>query len=145
MSEENKRLATRFHLDFFQGRNLDLADEILSEDFSVGTRGFPAHWASGRAGAKQFASDIAEAFPDLSFVHHDVIAEGDKVVIRWALTGTHAGELLGVPATGKRVSFDGFDLFQIESGKIVRLWQIWDHFAFLVQIGAVATLAEASA
>jgi steroid delta-isomerase-like uncharacterized protein len=145
MSDENKRLAKRFHVDLFEEKDLDVADKILSEDFSVGTPGVPAHWSSGREGAKRFASDIAAAFPDVAFEHHEVLAEGDKVVVRWTLTGTHGGELLGVPPTGKPVKFGGFDLFQIEDGKITKLWQTWDHFGFLVQIGALAIPAEASA
>ena len=89
MSEENKRLATRFHSELFQGRNLAVADEILSEDFRVGTPGVPAQWASGREGAKQFASAIVEAFPDLAFVHHDVVAVEHH---QPAARGQHGGE-----------------------------------------------------
>ncbi len=76
------------------------------------------------------------AFPnDLWIKHHQITAEGDLVTIRWESGGTHAGELMGIPATGKSTRVTGLDLFRISNGRIAELWQEWNVLDFMQQLG----------
>lgn len=77
----------------------------------------------GPEGTKKFAGAVITALPDLKITHDDILAKGDKVMIRWIVTGTQTGELFGAPSTGKRMTISGFDLFRISKGKIVDMWQ----------------------
>ena len=97
MAEGNKALADRFHMDIFQEGNLDAADEILSADFLWHGALGPGEDQRGPEPAKQVASGVIAAFPDRRITHEDTIAEGDKVLIRWALSGTQEGEVQGIP------------------------------------------------
>jgi predicted ester cyclase len=137
VAEENKALADRFHMDVFQGENLNVADEILSPDFVWHGALGPGEDQRGPEGTKEVASAVIGAFPDRRITHEDIIAEGDKVLIRWSLSGTHQGELMGIPATGRRVTVTGFDLFRIEGGKIVEMWQEADQLGMMQQLGVV--------
>jgi len=143
MTEENKALADRFHMDVFQEGNLDVADEILSPDFSWHGGFSPGEDQRGPEPTKQVASAVIAAFPDRRITHEDTIAEGDRVLIRWALTGTQDGELMGIPSTGRRVTLTGFDLFRIEGGKIVEMWQEADQLGMMQQLGVVPSPEQA--
>jgi steroid delta-isomerase-like uncharacterized protein len=137
VAEENKALADRFHMDVFQEENLDVADEILSPDFVWHGAFSPGEDQRGPEGTKQVASAVIGAFPDRRITHEDIIAEGDKVLLRWSMSGTHQGELMGIPATGRRVTVRGFDLFRIEGGKIVEMWQEADQLGMMQQLGVI--------
>ncbi len=143
MTEGNKALADRFHMDVFQEGNLDAADEILSADFAWHGGLGPGEDQRGPEGTKQVASAVIGAFPDRHITHEDTIAEGDKVLIRWALSGTQDGELMGIPPTGRRVTLTGFDLFRIEGGKIVEMWQEADQLGMMQQLGVVPSPEQA--
>ncbi len=143
MTEGNKALADRFHMDVFQEGNLDAADEILSPEFSWHGGFSPGEDQRGPEPAKQVASAVIAAFPDRRITHEDTIAEGDRVLIRWALTGTQDGELMGIPPTGRRVTVTGFDLFRIEDGKIVEMWQEADQLGMMQQLGVIPEPGQA--
>jgi predicted ester cyclase len=136
MSGENKALADRFHMGIFQEGDLAAGDDLLSSDFHW--HGGMAPSERGPAGVKQVASMIIAAFPDRQTTHHDAIAEGDKVLIRWSMTGTHNGDLMGLAPTGKRVTVTGFDYFRISGGKIVEMWQEVDQLGMMQQLGVIA-------
>lgn len=123
--EANKALARRFHIEVFQEGKLEVADEILSKDFVWRNPGFPSEMRPlrGPEGVKQMANAIISAFPDLKITHHEEVAEGDKVLIRWSMTGTQKQEVLGKPASNKQETVTGFDSFRISDGKIVEMWQ----------------------
>ncbi len=137
MAEGYKALAHRFHMDIFQEGNLDAADEILSPDFVYHGSLGPGEDQRGPEPTKQVASGVIAAFPDRRITHEDTLAEGDKVLIRWSLTGTQEGELMGIPPTGRQVTLTGFDLFRIEGGKIVEMWQEADQLGMMQQLGVV--------
>jgi steroid delta-isomerase-like uncharacterized protein len=123
--EANKALARRFHMDIFQEGKLEVADEILSKDFVWRNPGFPSEMKPlrGSEGVKQMANAIRSAFPDMKITHHEEIAEGDKVLIRWSMTGTQKQDALGKPASNKQETVTGFDYFRISDGKIMEMWQ----------------------
>src|SRR5215217_3620831 len=90
------------------------------------------------AEANKYYSTCLSAFPDLSFSVEDVIAEGDKVVVRWTVRGTHEGETeaFGSP-TGNQLEQEGITIHRIEEDKIVEEWERYDFLSFLQQLGLV--------
>jgi steroid delta-isomerase-like uncharacterized protein len=144
MSQANKDLAERFHMDIFVAGRLEAADEILSADFTAHP---PVHpdFARGPNGVKLWANTLRSAIPDMAISHSHVTAEGDLVTVRWESSGTHNGALMGVPPSGNFVRTSGIDLFRIADGRIAELWQEWDSLGFMQQIGAFGSAAAADA
>ena len=136
MSEENKAIARRIFEEIWNQGKLDVADEIYADNYV--THGHAVELPSGPAGFKKLVSIFRTAFPDIQFTVEDLIAEGDKVVTRWKNHGTHKGDLMGVPATGKEVSITGISIVQVVSGKIVEGWNNWDRMGMMQQIGVVS-------
>ena len=139
MSEENKALAHRFHMDIFQQGNLGVVYELISPDFVWHAPAAPPEWVHGPEGVRRAATELRTAYPDLDLTHEDTVAEGDRVMIRWIMRGTHNGPLMGIPATGKSVTVAGIDVFRIAGGQIVELWQHWDQLGMLQQLGVIPT------
>jgi steroid delta-isomerase-like uncharacterized protein len=137
MSQSNKNLADRFHMDIFQAGNLDAAEQIVTRDFAWHGGFAPPLKPCGIDGVKQVAQAVVNAFPDRKIVHHEAIAEGDRVLIRWSMSGTHRGDLMGIPATGRQMTLTGFDYFRIENGKIAEMWQEADQLSMLQQLGVI--------
>jgi predicted ester cyclase len=94
--------------------------------------------ALDKAGMKNFYSALWGGFPDLTIHIDDLVGEGDKVVWRITVSGTHNGPFQGVSATGKSVKFGAHYTFRFEHGKIVERWSTIDRLSMLVQIGAVS-------
>jgi steroid delta-isomerase-like uncharacterized protein len=132
MSEENKALALRS----WEAANMpDIIDEVYSADLVWHE---PDQDIRGYEQAKQFVSTFFEAFPDLNATVEDVIAEGDKVVTRWTIRGTHQGEIEEFgPPTGKQAELQGISIHRIEGGKIVEEWNRYDNLSLLQQLGLV--------
>ncbi len=134
MSDENVELANRFHWEIFQHGNFSVADELLSSDFRWhGGMGQGSN-QSGPESVKQIASAISTAFPDREITHLETIALGDKVIIRWSMTGTHQGTLLGIPPSNNLITVTGLDSFRIADGKIVELSQEMDQLDLIRQL-----------
>ena len=132
-TEKNKALTRRhFEEDWNQGK-LDVIDEIFATDY-VGHQPGGTD-IQGPEGLKQFVTMGRTAFPDIQFTVEDQIAEGDKVVIRWTLTGTHKGEYMGIPPTGVQVRVTGISFFRIAGGKIVERWLNRDALGMMQQLG----------
>jgi len=135
--EANKVLARRFHEEIFDQGNLAAADEILTPDFVW--RGPPNasndRLVVGPEGVKQAATDLRAFIPDFVLTDDDEIAEGDRVVIRWTLTGTAQGESGPVPVT-----FTGIDIFRIADGRLAELWQNTDDLGLEEQLRAGTTM-----
>jgi len=121
--QENEALARRFHMDIFQEGKLEVADEILASDFVWRNPTIPSELQRGPDSVKKIASAVIDAMPDRQITHNDTIAKGDKVMIRWTMTGTPKKEIFGIPPSDKPVSTIGFDLFRISQGKIMEMWQ----------------------
>lgn len=90
----------------------------------------------GPIGFKQFYGRIRLAFPDLRYVVHDLIAEGDKVVVRWAWTCTHKGAFMGVAPTDKQATVTGIAIYRVVQGKCVERWVELRLLGLLQQLGA---------
>ena len=126
MAEDPETLGNRFHNDLFEKGDLAAAEEILAGDFVIHGAGLPPELTTGPEGAKRYAQAIRTGFGgDVNISHDDVIVHGDRVVIRWTARGTHDGDLLGVPATGRPIKVTGIDIFRVKDGKLAELWQNW--------------------
>jgi steroid delta-isomerase-like uncharacterized protein len=134
-SDVNKELMRRFYDEVINGRNLDLIDELLSDDF-VEHEEFPGIPPT-RDGVKQIFETFYAAFPDIHFRVDDLLAEGDLVAARVTITGTHEGEFMGVPATGRSVEITAMDLVSFEDGKGTAHWGVGDMVSLLQQLGAM--------
>jgi steroid delta-isomerase-like uncharacterized protein len=140
MSEENKAIARRIFEEVWKGK-LDVADEILEANDVAVAHGLGVELPPGE-GFKQFVSIYRSAFPDVHFTIEDQIAEGDKVVTRWTARGTHKGELMGIPATGKQVVVTGISINHFVGGKSVEAWNNWDGLGMMQQLGVVPPMGE---
>ena len=134
MSEENKAIARKFFKMFELG-DTGLADEVVAADY-VNHNALPGQ-RLGIEGVKQFATSIKNAIPDIQFNIGDQIAEGDKVVTRYTVGGTHQGELFGISATGKQVKWTATATMTVANGKIQEAWINWDQWGLMQQLGIV--------
>ena len=135
MSEQNKVIVRRFVDEVQNAHDLEALDGLFSPDF-INYVEMPG-LRNDLGGAKQFFSILFAAFPDLKITIHDQIAEVDKVVTRKTFQGTHQGEFLGIPATGKHVEMDIIDIFRVSEGKIMEHWAEADLMALMQQLGAI--------
>ena len=133
MSEQNKTLARRFYDEVMNKKNLNAIDELGSPDF-VDHSAMPGQ-APGLKGLKDSTAMFLKAFPDMKMTGEEIVAEGDIVAARVTCTGTHKGEFLGAPATGKRVSFHGIDMIRFKGGKAVEVWHYGDDATVMAQLG----------
>ncbi|HEY6057565.1 MAG TPA: ester cyclase, partial [Candidatus Limnocylindrales bacterium] len=124
----------RYYDEVHNGRNYDLVDEIVAADFKEHDP-LPGQ-RTGRTGLKDREKMLAENL-DVRFTLEDVIAEGDRVVVRWRNHGTHIGQFLGIPATGKEFSVQGVNVYRIESGRLAEGWSVVDTFGQLLQLGVI--------
>jgi steroid delta-isomerase-like uncharacterized protein len=135
MSDQNKAISRRvFDEVWNQGQYAALA-EIYAADVVSPNR--PPGLPAGIAGAEQLIRMYRAAFPDTHMTIEDQVAEGDKVVTRWTATGTHKGELMGIPASGKQIKITGVAIDRIAGGKIVEEWGLADQLGMMQQIGAI--------
>ena len=121
MSEENKAIVRRQEEELFTQGNLDAADEVYAPDY-VGHDPSNPEDVRGLQAAKQAASDYRRAFPDLRVSVEDLVAEGDRVVARVTMRGTHQGDFQGLAPTGKEVQVRAIEIFRISNGKIIEHW-----------------------
>jgi len=130
-TEENKALVRRvFEEGVVQGK-LDAVSEIIAPNYV--NHNFPG--GPGPEGFKQVIMMFKSAFPDMGLTIEDMIAEGDRVATRGTWTGTHQGDFMGVPATGKHVTVSYSDIWRLENGKAVENWVQMDILGLMQQLG----------
>ena len=137
MSEENKALVRRYFEEVEQGRNLDVLDELFAAEYVHHDPTLPPDLQHSLDAYKQVLIMFFEAFPDLQGTLEDMVGEKDKVASRLRWRGTHQGELMGVPPSGKQVDFTMLEINRISEGKIVEGWVNFDALGMLQQIGAI--------
>lgn len=116
-----KELVTRFFIEGYVNRNYDFVMECMSE-------GYIDHSPAGarsNADAVGILKIVAGQFSDLQLEMLDVFAEDGMVATRVLYDGIHAGECMGIPATGKRIQFEALENFLVRDGKIVESWGYW--------------------
>jgi steroid delta-isomerase-like uncharacterized protein len=130
----NKDLARRFY-DAINKHDFSVIADLVADDF-VEHEELPGVQPT-KDGVRQYFEMTVAAFPDFQMVMEDVRAEGDMVVIRARMTGTHRGVFLGIPASGKQINVAFADFVRIVNGKAVEHWGVTDTGSLLQQIGAV--------
>ena len=131
-TEDNKALVQKW------------VDEVLntgdvserSPAYDLVATDFVGHFPSlppihGLEAFRQFGASYFTAFPDLGITPEELIAEGDKVTMRYSWRGTHKGELMGIPATGKQVTASGISILRIANGKIAEQWDNFDNLGMI--------------
>jgi steroid delta-isomerase-like uncharacterized protein len=141
-TDENKAIIRRLIEELINQGNLAAVDEVIGRDYVYHAPGIPE--LRGPEGFTQLITMYRTAFPDVQLVIEDQIAEGEKVVTRWTGRGTHRGELMGIPATGKQASFPGIVISRIANGNIVEEWEIFDTLGMLQQLGVVPAPGQAA-
>ena len=131
---QHKTLVRRIFEEGFNQNQPAVFDELIAPDYV--NHSLPAP-APGAAGFAMVASMFRAAFPDLHFTIEDLIAEGDKVMTRWTMRGTHLGEFMGLPPTGKHVTAGGMQIERVVNGQIVEHWRKSDDLGLLQQLGAI--------
>ncbi len=139
--EDNVDLVRRFYDEIFNKGNLAVADEIIAAEFVEHIpQPIPGtHSTTGPEAIRSFAAMFRAAIPDLHIAIDDVIAAGDKVVTRVTWAGTQKGQLFGADPTGKRLSFMGIDIVQVQNGKLVEHWGQVDVLGALSELGYLPT------
>jgi len=131
----NQEIARRFVQIWGQG-NLDIIAELGAADITVQ---YPAmqRVITGPLAFRKMMEGFRAAFPDSSLHIDDVIAGGDKAVVRWTFSGTHQGPLMGIPPTGKKVSWTGITIYRIVDGKVVEERGEEDFLGLFRQLGLI--------
>ena len=135
-TEENKAILHRFYDEVFNQGNVALIDELIAPE-AIDHEKFPGVEGSAREVARYFVTHIRSAFPDLHLQVHDLLAEGDKVVGRISMSGTHQGEFMGIEATGRAMTVNAIDIVRFANGKAVEHWAITDIMGMMQQLGVV--------
>jgi predicted ester cyclase len=133
-SEENKRIVRRYQ-DIYNDNDLEALGEVLAKD--VLTPRIMAGIPTGIEGAKAAHRIMLAGFPDYQTRIDDLFAEGDKVAARITMSGTNTGIFMGIPPTGRQVSFTGIYIARIAHGKIVEHWGEEDGISLLQQLGVL--------
>ena len=141
-AEENKALVRRFVDEVQSAGNIDAIDELCSPEFV--NHSAPSGMPPNREGVKQVTAMFRQAFPDSYFTVEDMIAEGDKVATHKTFHGTHEGEFMGMPPTGRRVSMELIDIVRISEGRVVEHWSMGDNLGMMQQLGVIPRPGERS-
>ncbi|MCA6370185.1 MAG: ester cyclase [Cytophagales bacterium] len=133
---KNKEIVARFYNEALNKGNLDLLNDLMTEDFI--DHNAPPSQLQGIKGIKNFLKMVTTAYPDLNIVLEETIAEGNKVVARLTITGTQSGVFMGtIPPSNKRVKWTGIDIIEIQGDKIIGRWSERNLYSMMIQIGAI--------
>jgi steroid delta-isomerase-like uncharacterized protein len=141
--EANKNLVHRYYSEVLNGRNLAVLDDIAAPDYDEHSP-FPGQ-PNGLEGLKARAGALLAAFQPYVFTLHDVVAEGDRVIVRWTNTATHSGPFMGIPATGREATISGIDIHLIRDGRMAEHWHVVEELQMLQQLGLLPTPGGAPA
>ena len=132
-TDANKQLACDYFKAFLAADETWWRDHIAAE-FRRHDPGLPFE-VVGPEGVKRLADALLPGIPDMELPIEDVIAEGEKVLVRLRVRGTHGGELMGIAATGRRIDIGVLDLFHIRGGRLIEHWALLDNLGLLRQLG----------
>ena len=141
ISDENKAVVQRMFDEIINAHNVARAEDFYDPNFVHHT--LPPPFSPDLDGLKQYASEYFQAIPDLHVTIDSMIAEGDWVATSFTSHGTHQGELMGIPPTGKEFTFSGVFTSRIVDGRFVEDWSHADHLGLLQQLGVIPSSAGA--
>jgi len=131
---DNKKIVDEFIQSLFTRGELDAVDRYLHPAFVNHDPPFPGA-PQGPEGMRQAAAMFRAGAPDWHSDLHQLVAEDDVVVERFTAGGTHTGELMGAPPTGRPITLDGINIFRLDGGLIVERWGQLDTLSLLRQLG----------
>jgi predicted ester cyclase len=134
-TEENKARTRSAYDEFINKGNVAAVEEYIAPNYLGHVPGLPP--IQGVEGFKQFITMLETAFSDRHVTIEDMVAEGDKVAVRYSQSGTHTGELMGLPPTGKQVRWTGMAILRIADGKAVEQWISNDDLGLMQQLGVI--------
>lgn len=135
--KESKALVRHFIEEMNKGKVAAMAvmDELCAANFVWHpSTGEEIH---GLKDFKQNTKEVYNTFPDAHCNIDEMVAEGDRVVVRWTLTGTHKGEFMGIPPTNKKITAWGIEIYRVVDGKFVESWERFDDLGVMQQLGLV--------
>ena len=132
---DNKKLIQRFYDEGWNKNNLDAYDELVTEDF-VDHQTLPG-LPPGREGFKALNVMFKSAMPDVWVDLDWIVAQDDKAGCRWTSSGTHTGDLFGIPPTGKKVAVTATVFYRVEDGRLAEGWINRDDFGLMRQLGVI--------
>ena len=130
--ESNKALAARHYMEVLTEKRLSVVDEIYADSIKIGDGP-----SMPREQFKAVAQLSITAFPDLVVTIHEQVAEGDLVVTRWSAEGTHLGDFMGHPGSGRKVRVRAIHIHKITDNRIAVLWEEIDMLGLSKQLGIV--------
>jgi steroid delta-isomerase-like uncharacterized protein len=123
-SEDNKILVRRWYDEVWTKGDMAAVDDLLSPTYVGHAAGAPD--VKGTEGIKQLVATFGTAFPDHRVTVEDIVAEGDKVAVRYTMRGTHRGEFMGIAPTNKELTWTGMAIFRVMNGKFQEYWLMTD-------------------
>ena len=135
MGSAEEAVVRRFYEEMNNDRKNEIAEELFSSDHEMHDPQVPG--GPGPAGMAAAISAYQNGV-DGHWTVEEMFSAGDRVVVRWTGTGTHVGEVNGIPPTGNKIRVDAISIHRLADGKIAETWQVWDTLGFLQQLGAVA-------
>ena len=141
MSADAKSIVRSLYEEAWNKRKLELLTELISPSHALHGPNFSGSSVGPQAYKREVLIFIT-GFPDLEFTIEDLIAEKDKVVSCWTISGTHKGEYKGVPATNKKISVDGITIHHLANGKIIDSYANWDMWGMMVQLGVAPAVGQ---
>lgn len=131
VTQENKEIIFKLYESVLNARNLESLSDFVAENY-IGPSG-----KKGTEGFKEGIEVLIAAFPDVKWKIESLIAEDNKIVVKWRITGTHLGSFHNIKATHKKVSNEGIGLYELEDGKIISSQIMTDRAGFFQQLGAL--------
>jgi predicted ester cyclase len=128
----NKRLVRRFYKEVYVDWNRALVDQVLSPQFI--SHDWPPGGPTGPQAFWDYYSAIRSSVPDAHYEVDDLIAEDDKVVVRWRMLGTHRGAFQGIAPTNRAIVLKGIAIYRLANGMFVERWVVSDVHGVLEQI-----------
>ena len=135
-AETNKATIRRYYDEVLSGADLGLLEELAVPDYDEHSP-FPGQ-PNGVEGLRARTGAIVGAFRP-RFTVHELVAEGDTVVAYWTNTGTHQGDFMGIPPSGRTVTISGMDVYRLRDGRMAEHWHVIEELQMLQQLGVIPT------
>ena len=133
MAAKNKAIVRRYFDEVLSAGNIELIETLISATYASH---YPAGYelGGGPEDVRQIVTSVRRAFPTVRFTVDDLIAEGDKVVCRWTFHGVQEGDLMGIPASGRKATVMGIAVYRIVNNQIAEAWFTWDALGLMRQL-----------
>ena len=128
----NKALLRRFYKEVYVDWSMGVADEVISPQFT--SHDWPERGPTGPMAFRDYYAAIRTAVPDARYEVDDLVAEGDRVVVRWRVLGTHKGDFRGIAPSGRQITLKGIAIYRVDRGKLMERWVVSDLHGLLEEI-----------